>query len=630
MPMPTHSEISKALLEALKDGQPHALEDLRAYVIRRFNITEQELAEKNARGKPMLLERLSRASRPLLAERLTRASRPLLLERLSRAIWLLKDAEFIVKPQYATYAITQKGLDALKELDELDETEVGEQPLPDDETADIYDDDDAETDEETKDDFKDLKNDGVNNVDDVKDAIGEIEEIKEDNIDTIDTKEDVIDEPDETSEILSGETPEVEQENLTPEETTEIQPEEIAPENLSEAEQEELAPEETPDVQEEFTPEEPEEIEKTEEIPEVPSEIKPEIAPEADFQIDVVPDAVAEEAEENENLENSESDDDGITIDDVEDEDKEAEAEVEAEIKDGELEIIEGEDAEIEQGEDELQPTLQIEDEIISSEGTADKITPENLPEEISEAEEAEKNEVKLEEGAEETEDVEEKEIKEVKEEVEEVEEVEKVEENKEVEPESKNIKDDDNIREDDVEMSNSGLGHELLLELASVFEQFNETMTFEILDNVYGLSDAAFEQFVIDLLSKMGYRAFQNARYTSLAGESDIHGLIIDDKQGLSPIYIHATRQDPASVIDDSEIGKFAETVANKDGRGLFVTTAKFSETAEEFAKERDMLLIDGYKLARLMMANNFCVKLKDAFEVKAFDSEAFSDYED
>ncbi|MBQ3377977.1 MAG: winged helix-turn-helix domain-containing protein, partial [Synergistaceae bacterium] len=131
MPMPTHSEISRAVLEALQDGKPHALEDLRAYVIRRFNITEQELTAKNAQGKPMLLERLSRVSRPLMAERLTRASRPLLLERLSRAMWLLKDEGFIVKPQYATYAITQKGLDAVLEQDD------GE--LPEDVNADIYD-----------------------------------------------------------------------------------------------------------------------------------------------------------------------------------------------------------------------------------------------------------------------------------------------------------------------------------------------------------------------------------------------------------------------------------------------------------------------------------------------------------
>ncbi|MBR0043853.1 MAG: hypothetical protein IJP56_03355, partial [Synergistaceae bacterium] len=131
MPMPTHSEISRAVLEALQDGKPHALEDLRAYVIRRFNITEQELTAKNAQGKPMLLERLSRVSRPLMAERLTRASRPLLLERLSRAMWLLKDEGFIVKPQYATYAITQKGLDAV--LDQNDDE------LPEDVNADIYD-----------------------------------------------------------------------------------------------------------------------------------------------------------------------------------------------------------------------------------------------------------------------------------------------------------------------------------------------------------------------------------------------------------------------------------------------------------------------------------------------------------
>ncbi|MBR1603641.1 MAG: restriction endonuclease, partial [Synergistaceae bacterium] len=199
--------------------------------------------------------------------------------------------------------------------------------------------------------------------------------------------------------------------------------------------------------------------------------------------------------------------------------------------------------------------------------------------------------------------------------------------------PEPEEVIEQEHEQERDVnEMSNSELRHELELEIASVFDQFNETMAFEILDNVYGLSDAAFEQFVIDLLSKSGYHAFQNARYTQIkSGDesdgSEIHGLIMDEK---NPIYIHAVRRDPTSVINDAEVEKFDETAKGKGGTGLFITTARFSEHAETFAEEHDMKLIDGYKTASLMMKHNFCVKLKDVFEIKSFDPDAFGDYED
>ncbi|MBR0095934.1 MAG: restriction endonuclease [Synergistaceae bacterium] len=583
MPMPTHSEISRAVLEALQDGKPHALEDLRAYVIRRFNITEQELTAKNAHGKPMLLERLSRVSRPLLAERLTRASRPLLLERLSRAMWLLKDEGFIVKPQYATYAITQKGLDAVLEQDD------GE--LPEDVNADIYDEPEQEQAApqaaETKQEPESAPvNSEVKEPEPVTEEVNqetasepEVKEVKEvkaeepaqdsETVTESDTETEVIGEP-ENLELQAEDiaAPESEPEVLEPEpeaeEVIEPQAEDIAvPESKPEILEQETEADEViePQAEDIAAPEsEPEILEQEPQAEVIETEAEEIIEPQADFNIQAVPDGEEPET------------DDGIILDETDDEDKEAEAELETEIEEGTLETLGGEvNAETEL---DAEPTLQFEEED----------APEILPEPETETE-TEEN-VKAEEV------IEEPQADEV------------------IEPE-----DDDR----------SELSRELELELSSVFEQFNETVTLEILGSIYSLSDDGFEQFVIDLLSRMGYHAFQNARFTESNVGSGIHGLIMDDN---GPMYIHAVKREPSSVIDDAEVENFDAAAKEKGGRGMFITTARFTKHAEDFADEHGMLLVDDYKVASLMMLHNFCVKRKDTFEVKAFDAKSFADY--
>ncbi|MBQ4418202.1 MAG: hypothetical protein II870_01080, partial [Synergistaceae bacterium] len=337
MPMPTHSEISRAVLEALQDGKPHALEDLRAYVIRRFNITEQELTAKNAQGKPMLLERLSRVSRPLMADRLTRASRPLLLERLSRAMWLLKDEGFIVKPQYATYAITQKGLDAV--LDQNDDE------LPEDVNADIYDEPEQEQAAPVNSEVKEPEpvTEEVNQETASEPEVKEVKEVK-------------AEEPAQDSETVTES--DTETEVIGEPENLELQAEDIA---APESEPEILEPE--PQADEVIETESDEVIETQAEDIAAP-ESEPEILeqePEADFNIQAVPDGEEPET------------DDGIILDETDDEDKEAEAELETEIEEGTLETLGGEvKAETEHDEE---PTLQFEDD------DAPEILPEPEPE---------------------------------------------------------------------------------------------------------------------------------------------------------------------------------------------------------------------------------------------------------
>ena len=165
---------------------------------------------------------------------------------------------------------------------------------------------------------------------------------------------------------------------------------------------------------------------------------------------------------------------------------------------------------------------------------------------------------------------------------------------------------------------------------IEDVFKKYNADLTDEVLEKVAAIPSDRFEMLVIDLLSKMGYRAFQNARYTTEAEGSDlIHGVILENKAGMTPIYIQARKLSPSKTVGRSDMQDFISAINDKGGKGLFATTANFSEQAVIAANDERVMLIDGKRLASLMIANNFCVNVERVFEVKSIDLDSFSEYE-
>ena len=156
-----------------------------------------------------------------------------------------------------------------------------------------------------------------------------------------------------------------------------------------------------------------------------------------------------------------------------------------------------------------------------------------------------------------------------------------------------------------------------------------NSELADQLLMKAAGLPSDRFEMLVIDLLSKMGYFAFQTARYTTESSGSDmIHGVILDNQTGAN-IYIQARKLYPGKTIGKADIQDFIDELSDKGGKGIYATTATFSENAKVLAADERLMLIDGEKLANLMIANNFCVNVEKVYEIKAIDTESFSEYE-
>ena len=138
------------------------------------------------------------------------------------------------------------------------------------------------------------------------------------------------------------------------------------------------------------------------------------------------------------------------------------------------------------------------------------------------------------------------------------------------------------------------------------------EELTTKILDAVNGLTSSGFEQLVIDLLIKMGYEVFRNAKRRN--GLFSIHALILEDRPGFHPLYVQMRKLERGSIITSWNMHGFSDAISRKG--------------AQDFAKEHKMILIDGNILARLMITNNFCVNIKEVVQIKSINTDALENY--
>ena len=165
---------------------------------------------------------------------------------------------------------------------------------------------------------------------------------------------------------------------------------------------------------------------------------------------------------------------------------------------------------------------------------------------------------------------------------------------------------------------------------IGELVAKYNAQLAAQVLDKIESLHQDNFCMLVMDLLSKMGYQVFRSALYTNEATGSDlIQGIILEDKPGMTPIYIQARKLSRSRTVSQSDMSDFIRVIEGKGGKGMFVTAGKFATAAQDAAEEAGIMLVDGGNLAGLMIKNNFCFNTKKIFELKSFDTEIFGDYE-
>ena len=158
------------------------------------------------------------------------------------------------------------------------------------------------------------------------------------------------------------------------------------------------------------------------------------------------------------------------------------------------------------------------------------------------------------------------------------------------------------------------------------VYAIINEQLADYLLAEVLNQTPAFFEQLVVDLMKAMNYG---EGFVTKYSGDDGIDGIIHEDQLGFNLIYIQAKRWKPDVTIGKPELQKFAGAMMGppRVEKGLFITTAKFSPKARDFANAQHIILVDGKRLTELMIEYGVGVSTQKAYLIKRVDSDYFSD---
>lgn len=163
---------------------------------------------------------------------------------------------------------------------------------------------------------------------------------------------------------------------------------------------------------------------------------------------------------------------------------------------------------------------------------------------------------------------------------------------------------------------------------LEEAYQEIRDNLALEVLDQVMGCTPAFFERLVVDMLVKMGYGGSRSeaARAVGRTGDGGIDGIIDEDRLGLDTIYIQAKRWE--SSVGRPEIQKFVGALMGRRARrGIFITTSSFSKEAAEYVSTIDfkVILIDGKRLAELMIDYDVGVTVVSSYQLKRIDSDYF-----
>lgn len=164
---------------------------------------------------------------------------------------------------------------------------------------------------------------------------------------------------------------------------------------------------------------------------------------------------------------------------------------------------------------------------------------------------------------------------------------------------------------------------------LEAAYRGIREELAVELLDHIRRSSPAFFEKLVVELLTEMGYGGSRAdaARAVGRTGDEGIDGIIDEDKLGLDSIYIQAKRWSD-NPVGRTDIQQFVGALQGKRApKGIFVTTSRFTEDAKRYAADIDLkvVLIDGNRLAHLMIDHNVGVSSVARYDLKKLDSDYF-----
>tara|TARA_B100001123_G_scaffold27966_1_gene29837 strand:- start:1049 stop:1972 length:924 start_codon:yes stop_codon:yes gene_type:complete len=168
------------------------------------------------------------------------------------------------------------------------------------------------------------------------------------------------------------------------------------------------------------------------------------------------------------------------------------------------------------------------------------------------------------------------------------------------------------------------------LEQFESAYRKLRTALAEELLERLSSSSPQFFESIVVKLLHGMGYGSkFGEGRVTNYAKDGGIDGVINEDKLGLDVVCVQAKRWQ--GNVSRPTIQAFVGSMdLIRAKKGVVITTSDYSKDAIEFVDRiegKRVVLINGQRLAQLMIDHDVGVSTVDTFKLKEISNDFFEE---
>lgn len=168
--------------------------------------------------------------------------------------------------------------------------------------------------------------------------------------------------------------------------------------------------------------------------------------------------------------------------------------------------------------------------------------------------------------------------------------------------------------------------------ELVAAHLEIENQLAVELISRLREVSPAFFEEVIVALLLAMGYGGATEdvGRTLGQSGDRGVDGVIDQDPLGVDQIYVQAKRYAEGNHVGAGDIRDFFGALnLKRASKGIFFTTSRFTPDAERTASDLGsrIVLINGHKLARLLIKYNVGCETRQMLELKVIDEGFFED---
>jgi len=165
---------------------------------------------------------------------------------------------------------------------------------------------------------------------------------------------------------------------------------------------------------------------------------------------------------------------------------------------------------------------------------------------------------------------------------------------------------------------------------LEDSYQNLRKKLAVELVEHIKKCPPAFFEKLVVELLVAMGYGGSRKDAGQALGrtGDGGIDGIIKEDKLGLDVVYLQAKRWD--SPVGRPVVQAFTGSLEGQRAqKGVLIATSQFTQEAKEYVERigKKVVLIDGDRLADLMIDHGIGVTEVTKYEVKKLDLDYFGE---